>query len=121
MKKLTMLLVTAICVLSAYAGQPLFKNPSDPPGTVKGKITDKDGNPLIAVSVRVRGSNAGALTGTDGTFTLSPVTENTLLVVSSVGYNVMEITVHRSTKGYTAAVTKDAEGNGLQVTEGEQL
>lgn len=121
MKKLTMLLVTAICVLSAYAGQPFFKNPSDPPGTVKGKITDKDGNPLIAVSVRVKGSNAGALTGTDGTFTLSPVTENTLLVVSSVGYNVMEIMVRRSPKGYTAAVTKDGEGNGLQVTEGEPL
>ncbi|WP_149696896.1 TonB-dependent receptor [Chitinophaga sp. CF418] len=121
MKKLTMLLVTAICVLGAYASPPLpVKKPADPPVTIKGKITDKDGNPLIAVSVRVRGSNVGALTNTEGTFTLSPVTENALLVVSSVGYNVMEIMVRRSEQGYTAAAVKDTDGNGLQVTAGEQ-
>lgn len=122
MKKLTMLLVTAICVLGAYAGRPLpFRQPTDPPVTVKGKITDKDGNPLIAVSVRVKGSNVGALTNTEGTFILSPVTENTLLVVSSVGYNVMEIMVRRADNRYTAAVVKDIDGNVLQATGGDQL
>ncbi|PWV56902.1 TonB-dependent receptor [Chitinophaga sp. S165] len=121
MKKLTMLLVTALCFLSTYAGQPLFKNQSDPPVTVKGKIIDKDGNPLIAVSVRVKGSNTGVLTGTDGTFTLPSIAENTLLVVSSVGYNVLEIIVRHSEKGYSAATVKDVDGSNLQASGGEQL
>ncbi len=39
--------------------------------TVRGRVTDKDGNPLPGVSVVVRGSVAGTSTGRDGEYTLT--------------------------------------------------
>ena len=40
--------------------------------TITGKVTDeKDGTPLSGVSVTVKGTSIGTVTGTDGSFSLS--------------------------------------------------
>ena len=53
---------------------------------IRGKITDStNGQPLIGVTVQIKGSNIGTTTGPDGTFSLD-VPENAVLQISYVGY-----------------------------------
>lgn len=53
--------------------------------TVKGKVIDKNGEPLIGVSVKEHGSINGTLTDTDGNYSIN-VDENASLVFTYVGY-----------------------------------
>jgi len=58
---------------------------------VQGKVTDKDGTPLIGVTVRVKGTATGTTTGADGTFTLNVPEGRDTLQVSYLGYLPQEI------------------------------
>ena len=54
--------------------------------TISGKVTDKkDGSPIPGVTVKVKGSKGGVVTGSDGTFTLT-APANATLDFSIVGY-----------------------------------
>jgi TonB-linked SusC/RagA family outer membrane protein len=112
MKKLTILLLAIIAISSYAAGNPRLI----PPVTINGKIISNDGSPVIGASVRVKGTTLGTSTSPAGAFSLAGVPENAVLIISSIGYDVMEIPIRPSTKGYTAeAVT------GVKVTEGATL
>jgi TonB-linked SusC/RagA family outer membrane protein len=60
---------------------------------VKGQIVDPTGEPLIGVSVIVKGSTNGTITDFDGNFELQ-VPDNAILVASYVGYKKREISVN---------------------------
>ena len=60
-------------------------------GTVTGIVTDVDGEPLIGVNVTVKGTTTGITTGIDGGYSLQPVTNQSILVFSYVGYIAQEI------------------------------
>ena len=55
-------------------------------GTVTGKVTDSEGEPLIGASVVVKGTSVGTVTDLDGAYTLS-ASGNDILVVSYIGYS----------------------------------
>lgn len=57
-----------------------------PPVDVNGKITDKDGNPLVGANVKIKGTNKGTTTNADGSFLLKDVDESSVLEVSYVGF-----------------------------------
>ncbi len=60
--------------------------------TVTGKVTDaKDGAPLVAASVTVKGSTKGTATAQDGTFTLKVASNATTLVISYLNYTTKEV------------------------------
>ena len=60
--------------------------------TVTGKVLDaKDGSPIAAASVVVKGATAGTKTAADGSFALTIPSSVTKLVVSSVGYSSKEV------------------------------
>jgi iron complex outermembrane receptor protein len=60
--------------------------------TVTGKVTDaKDGAPLVAASVTVKGSTNGTATAKDGTFTLKVASNVTTLVISYLNYTTKEV------------------------------
>ena len=63
--------------------------------TIKGNVTDENGEPLIGATVNVKGnSTLGTLTDLDGNFSLSiPDQKGVVLVVSYVGYDAKEIDV----------------------------
>ncbi len=77
-------LFLCLCMLnlSAFAQQ-----------TVSGKITDKTGEGLQGVTVRVQGTTTGTITDIDGNFTLS-APEDAILEVSSVGFTTQLIPVN---------------------------
>ena len=62
-------------------------------GTVTGTVTDVTGDPLIGVNVTVKGTTVGINTDIDGKFSLQPITNQSVLVFSYVGFVPQEITL----------------------------
>jgi len=60
---------------------------------VTGKVTDVDNLPIPGVSVKVKGSSLGTVTGTDGSFKLSVPSTATTLVISHVGFSDAEVAI----------------------------
>lgn len=54
--------------------------------TVRGKVVDVSGEPVIGASVVVKGTTTGVITDLDGNFILSNVSGKAVLVISYVGY-----------------------------------
>lgn len=64
--------------------------------TIKGKLVDADTEePLIGASVRVDGTNVGAVTDLDGNFSLNSPKQKPLLKFSYVGYKDHELKVSK--------------------------
>lgn len=75
---------------------------------VRGKVIDANGEPLIGVSVRVKGSQVGASTDVQGNFTLD-APANAVLVFTYVGYVTQEVSVNgRTTINVTLAEDRQA-------------
>ena len=69
------------------------------PTTVKGRVVDDKGQPVIGAAVVVQGTSVGASTGTDGTFTLSvpaPASAATL-EINFLGYDPVTVAVGQRT------------------------
>ncbi|MDE7080182.1 MAG: SusC/RagA family TonB-linked outer membrane protein [Muribaculaceae bacterium] len=54
--------------------------------SVKGCVTDRSGEPLIGVTVLVKGTSKGTATDIDGNYTLSDVADNATITFTYVGY-----------------------------------
>ena len=60
---------------------------------VSGIITDNTGEPLIGVTVRVRGTSEGVTTNFDGQFSLKSIPENATLDISYIGMQPQSVLV----------------------------
>jgi TonB-linked SusC/RagA family outer membrane protein len=60
---------------------------------VTGKVTDAGGNPIPSASVVIKGTKRGTNTGQDGNFKISVPPGATKLVVSSIGFASMEVSI----------------------------
>jgi TonB-linked SusC/RagA family outer membrane protein len=60
---------------------------------VKGVVSDEKGVPLSGVTITVKGSEANAVSGADGRFSLNAPNKRAVLIFSYVGHQVQEITV----------------------------
>lgn len=54
--------------------------------SVKGRVLDENGNPLMGASVQVKGKKLSTSTNRNGEFNLSGVEENAVIVISYIGY-----------------------------------
>eukprot|EP01137_Pigoraptor_chileana_P018526 Opistho-2@78155 len=61
--------------------------------SVSGKVTSSDGEALPGVTIKVKGTAKGTITLADGSFKLDVPDGNTVLVISSTGYETQEVTV----------------------------
>ncbi|OJY87601.1 MAG: hypothetical protein BGP14_12875 [Sphingobacteriales bacterium 44-15] len=66
-----------------------------PPLLVTGRVLDSDGKPLPGASVRIKGTDKGGTTDDNGHFSLQLTGPGTL-VVSFVGFEIMEFRIERS-------------------------
>ncbi len=66
--------------------------------TVSGTVTDKNGEPMIGVSVLIKGTSFGAATDLDGNFTLKNVSEDAVLEFRYVGCTPQDIKVGNQTR-----------------------
>lgn len=60
---------------------------------VTGRVTDAAGEPLIGVSVVVKGTSQGGVTDLDGNFTIPNASPSTTLQFSYVGYKTKDLKV----------------------------
>ncbi len=60
---------------------------------IRGKVIDSNDEPLIGVTVMVKGTNTGTITDTNGNFSISVPDQKSILVFSFVGYKKQEIPV----------------------------
>lgn len=62
--------------------------------TVTGRVTDsRDGSPLRGANVSVKGGRSGTQTDANGSFSINVDNTVTILVISSVGFNTMEVSI----------------------------
>lgn len=62
--------------------------------TVIGKIVDETGEPLIGVSVLIKGTNNGAITDVNGNYSIvGDISNKTVLIISYIGMKKQEIEV----------------------------
>ena len=64
---------------------------------VAGKVTDRTGQPLIGVSVKIKGTNSGVSTDVNGQYSLNIPDGNKTLVFTYIGYLSQEIPVNNRT------------------------
>lgn len=99
------------------------------PKTLSGKVIDATNQPVKGASVTVRGTNQGTVTDDNGNFTLAVPDDRSVLVISYVGYENVEVPVRGRTDfnitlrergsalseivvtGYTAQRRKDITGS----------
>lgn len=60
---------------------------------ISGVITDENGEPMIGVSVRLKGTHVGVSTDLDGNYTIETDEADPVLELSYVGYNPMTVKV----------------------------
>jgi len=60
---------------------------------VKGQISDAKGETLPGVSIKIKGTTVGATTDVDGRFTISVPDNNSILVLTYIGYQTQEVAV----------------------------
>lgn len=76
---------------------------NDAPGSIiKGTVRDSSGEPLIGVSVTVKGTSMGTITDLDGNFELSAAANGNELVISYIGYQTKTV---RGRQGYQYNIT----------------
>ena len=76
--------------------------------TVRGTVTDTSGEPLIGVTVQVKGTSVGTVTDIDGTFILSNVPSNATLEISYVSMASQSVAVNGRTT-LNIVLQEDAE------------
>ena len=84
---------------------------SQQPRSISGKVTDSSGSPLPGVTVVVKGTTSGTITGADGSYSLANVPSDATLVFSFVGMKAQEIVVGGKT---TIDVTLVEEAIGIE-------
>jgi iron complex outermembrane recepter protein len=82
--------------------------------TITGKVKDKNGEPIIGMSVSIKGTTKGTLTDADGNFTLDAQVGD-VLVFSFIGYTTQEVAVTGSTSSLDI-VLEEAAGLIGEVT-----
>ena len=58
---------------------------------LKGRVIDKNGDPLVGVNVMVKGTTTGSITDVNGNYSIEGVSNNATLVFSYIGYTSVEM------------------------------
>ncbi|WP_340236542.1 SusC/RagA family TonB-linked outer membrane protein [Emticicia soli] len=119
---LGVILFAAMCIPQVYAQKAVFASVKDSRSTsnvdskivditVKGRVTDETtGEPLIGASVVVKGTQKGATTDANGSYSIVVPSQNSVLVVGFIGYTKKEVTVGNNT---TLDITLKSEASDL--------
>ena len=66
--------------------------------TITGTIVEENGEPLIGVSVLIKGTTTGTSTSIDGTFSINVPNAKSILVFTFIGYETQEVLVGTKSK-----------------------
>jgi TonB-dependent starch-binding outer membrane protein SusC len=99
MKKVILILIgmfslTSITPIHVYGQTNLRSTNEQGRITVKGKVVDENGSPLIGASIRIKGTTMGTMSDMDGSYSLQ-VYPNSVLSISYVGYINSDIPINK--------------------------
>ncbi|RZJ93941.1 MAG: SusC/RagA family TonB-linked outer membrane protein, partial [Hymenobacter sp.] len=83
--------------------------------TVSGKITSEKSEGIPGVTVVVKGTTTGTTTDADGNYTISVPNDNSVLVITSIGYTRQELAVGNRTSISQSLVAENQALNEVQV------
>ncbi|SEW35230.1 SusC/RagA family TonB-linked outer membrane protein [Chitinophaga arvensicola] len=92
-----------------------------PPNSITGMVRSVTGEPLPGVSVRIKNTVNGTITLANGSFYFNHLPENTVLLISMLGYETLEVVVRKSDNGYSAFTPDKAQSRSLMVSDGNNL
>ncbi|WP_165021042.1 SusC/RagA family TonB-linked outer membrane protein [Dysgonomonas sp. ZJ279] len=90
---IALLLMVLPCVSARSADLSTKESTQAEGRTITGVVKDVTGEPLIGVSVSIKGTTIGTLTDMDGNYSIKIQNENNVLVFSYIGFIPHEITV----------------------------
>ncbi len=77
--------------------------------SISGKVTDiADGKAMIGVNIIEKGTTHGTVTDVDGNYSLSVASTNSVLIVSSIGYKTIEVSISNKSV-INVEMTEDTE------------
>lgn len=79
---------------------------------ITGKVTGENGKPLVGATIRIKNTSTVVLTDRNGDFSLRGIADNTVLVISFVGYTGKEVMVR---DGSNLLITLEVNSAELQV------
>ena len=82
---------------------------------VSGVVKDANGLPLPGVTIKVKGTNKGVLTGNNGSYRIEAVDEQAVLVFSFIGYVVQEVPVAGQTQVNVVLIEESSKLNEVVV------
>lgn len=98
------LILILLCLINFFNVQTVWgsdlsenNSPNAQEINVQGQITDTEGDPLIGVTVIIKGTNTGTITDNNGRYSLDNVSADATLVFSYVGFLSEEIPVEGRT------------------------
>lgn len=87
----------------------------NPGKTVKGRVSDKQGESVTGVSIHIKGTTRGNVTDVNGDFMMNNVADDAVLVFSMLGFATQETTVGKRTTINVILEEKDQEIEELVV------
>lgn len=119
----------------------LFSQPLLAQFTASGTVTDVNSEPLPGVSVQVKGTTSGTITGIDGSFSLNVPSDAATLDFSFIGFSSQEVTIASSSNapinitlqestttldavvvtGLASSVKRSNSANAVSAVSGEEL
>ncbi len=82
---------------------------------IKGRVVDENGSPVEGVTVTVKGTKNATATNANGEFTLSGVSESSVLVFTGISVETREVRVGRQREFSVSLKTKVSEMTGVSV------
>jgi TonB-linked SusC/RagA family outer membrane protein len=125
-------------IIYRKTGQTLASQERQQERRITGTVTDVNGEPIIGANVVMKGTTNGTVTDVDGKFSLA-VGDNTMLIVSFIGYNTQELAIGNRTNlqitlaesllgldevvviGYGTVKKKDLTGSVTQISSNNIL
>ncbi len=87
--------------------------------SVKGRIVNEKGEPVVGASIRIKGTDKGTSTNENGEFTLAGVEANAILVISAINIETVEMKVDGKSELPTVTIkTRVIEGEQVIISNG---
>ncbi len=97
-------LISSIAILIIYA----LLTAAGEPMVITGKVTDDQGTPVSGVNVLVKKTSRSTITDINGTYRLTVMPEDKILVFSCVGYEIKEVSINGRTVINVKAFLRDS-------------
>ena len=92
-KNITYKIEENIVYLSEKVAQETNQSKNAKDRILTGRVVDSKGEPLIGVSIQLKGTNSGSITDLDGNYTITTNATNPVIVFSYIGYKTQEISL----------------------------